>query len=76
MANKTCNIKKHRYDNNKNKISRLNSLLKRQTLGLNNRVILDDKLLVRIIFDIQGKRKVEKMLFQANMNQEKGRGEA
>lgn len=48
------NIKKHRYDNNKNKISRLNSLLKRQTLGLNNRVILDDKLLVRIIFDIQG----------------------
>lgn len=54
MANKTCNIKKHRYDNNKNKISRLNSLLKRQTLGLNNRVILDDKLLVRIIFDIQG----------------------
>ena len=54
MANKTCNIKKHRQDNNKNKISRLNSLLKRQTLGLNNRVMLDDKLLVRIIFDIQG----------------------
>lgn len=57
MENKTHNIKKHRYSNNHNKINELKIHHLKETPGLDNKIISDDKFLIKITFDIKRIRK-------------------